>query len=223
MKKIIACLLCLFSVMHGQVREEFLKDQVCNLLPSLEGWCSKEKAMNFIDLVLEVEPQLCVEIGVFGGASLFPVASALKYLGKGIVVGIDPWEKSECIKYYHPINEQADFKWWSSIDFDYIFDSYNFMLKRYGLLDYCVTIKSTSERAAFCFQNIDILYIDGCHDEAVSTNDVNLYYPRVRKGGYIWLNDAFWPKRQNAVDLLSESCDFIKSIDNGNCLLFRKR
>jgi hypothetical protein len=224
MKK-IAIVFCLaLSLLQANPKEEFLKDQVCNLLPSLEGWCSKEKALAFIDLVLEVKPKLCVEIGVFGGASLFPVASTLKYLDQGIVVGIDPWERSECLKCFDPIKEQNDFKWWSRLDFDYVFDSYRSMIKRYGLDDFCVTVRSTSERAAICFDaNIDILYIDGGSSEVVSVKDVLLYLPHVRAGGYIWINDAIWPKRQNAIDLLSERCDFVKEIDQGNCLLFKKR
>lgn len=223
MKRIVVFLCCLSSVLQAQSREDFLKDQVCNLLPSLEGWCSREKALNFIDLVLEERPEICVEIGVFGGASLFPVASALKFLGSGVVIGIDPWEKSECIKYFDPIEEQADFRWWSGLNFDYVFDSYCAMLKRYGLSDFCITIKSTSELAAVCFQKIDILHFDGNHDEEVSLNDAKLYLPLVRSGGYIWINDAIWPKRQAAIDWISESCDFVKSVDGGNCLLFKKR
>jgi len=223
MKSLIAILFCFTAALHAQGKEDFLKDHICNVLPSLEGWCSREKALNFVDLVLQVEPKLCVEIGVFGGASLFPVASALKYLGKGVVVGIDPWERSECIKYYDPIEEQTDFKWWSCLDFDYVYDSHCWMLRRYALGDFCISIKSTSERTADLFQNIDILFIDGSPDEGVTTQDVILYLPRVSEGGYIWINNAIWPQRQNAIDLLFEKCQFVKSIDSGNCLLFKKR
>lgn len=222
MGKIISFLMC-FSFLCAQGKEDFLKDHVCAVLPSLEGWCSREKALNFIDLVLQVEPKLCVEIGVFGGASVFPVASALKYLEKGIVIGIDPWERSECIKYYDPIEEYTDFKWWSCIDFNYIYESYCSMLRRYGLGEYCMTIKATSHQAVSFFQNIDILFIDGSSDEAVSSQDVLEYLPRVSNGGYIWINNSIWPQRQAAVDILYENCEFVKAIDCGNCLLFKKR
>lgn len=222
MGKIIVFLLCVsFSFAHGT--EEFLKDYVCTILPSLEGWCSREKALHFIDLVLEKDPKICVEIGVFGGASIFPVASALKYLGKGVVIGIDPWEKSESTKYYDPIEEKTDYKWWSSIDFNYIYESYCSMLRRFSLNEYCITLKSTSERAAFLIRDIDILFIDGNASEEVSTLDVQLYLPRLLSGGYVWINNAIWPQRQAAIDLISEECDFVKAIDFGNCLLFRKR
>ncbi len=228
MDKIIRKSLCFLflsisCLLHGQVRKEYIKDQVCALLPSIEGWCSQEKALAFFDLVFEVEPDVCVEIGVFGGKSVLPVASALKFLGKGVVVGIDPWDKAECIKYYDPIVDAVDFQWWSMLDINYIFDSYCSMLKRCGLSDFCITVRSTSARAASFFKSIDILHIDGSSDEEVCNTDALLYLPLVRQGGYIWINDAIWPKRQNAIDLLSESCDFVKSVDGGNCLLFKKR
>jgi len=224
MKKIVVLLFCLVSALHANPgRGDFLKDQVCTLLPSLEGWCSKEKAISFIDLVLDVEPEVCVEIGVFGGASLLPVASALRFLRKGIVVGIDPWDKSEAIKYFDPLEEQADLEWWSTVDMDLIFTSYRTMLKRYGLDSVCVTMKATSERAATCLRVIDILHIDGNHSEYSSIKDVSLYLPLVRSGGYVWINDAMGGKKQQAIDLLFETCDFVKSIDGGNCILFQKR
>jgi hypothetical protein len=222
MGKIIVFLMSV-SFLFAQGKEDFLKDHVCTLLPSLEGWCSKEKALHFIDLVLEVEPKICVEIGVFGGASIFPVASALKYLGKGVVIGIDSWERSECIKYYDPIEEQTDYKWWGCLDFNYIYESYCSMLRRFSLNEYCITLKSTSEMAAFLIKDIDILFIDGNASEEVTTLDVQLYLPRLLSGGYIWINNAIWPQKQQAIDLISEECDFVKAIDFGNCLLFRKR
>ncbi len=223
MRFLITILFGITTAAYAQKKEDALKDYVCNILPSLEGWCSREKALNFIDLVLEVKPNLCVEIGVFGGASLFPVASALKFLGKGIIVGIDPWERSENVKYYHPIEDHVDFKWWSTLDFNYIYDSYCMMLRRNGLGDCCVSIKSTSALAAAFLDNIDILYIDGNADEGITIQDVELYLPRVLSGGYIWINNALWPQRQKAIHLLADACDFVKAVDNGSCILFKKK
>jgi len=71
---LIACFtLCADSV-------ALLKQRVAQEVPNLYGWCSPEKAQHLVDLVLETKPQVCVDIGTFGGRSLFPVASALKFL-----------------------------------------------------------------------------------------------------------------------------------------------
>ena len=89
MKKILILCCCFFSL-SADTGIDALKQNVQTVLPTLEGWCSKSKANHFIDLILAVKPEVYVEIGVFGGSSIFPVASALKYLGKGVVIGIDP-------------------------------------------------------------------------------------------------------------------------------------
>lgn len=229
MKKInslILSIVCLCSFAHAETdtRVEALKREVIHTLPAILGWCTPEKALNFIDLVLETKPKLCVEIGVFGGQSLFPVASALKFLNEGIIIGIDPWDKIECIKYFDPIKDKADLQWWGKQNLNWIQHTCETMIKNYELTPYSKIIKSTSEKAAAQIKDpIDILYIDGNHYETVSTNDVLLYLPKVRPGGYIWMNDTLWSQTQSAIDLLMESCDVVKLIDNGNCILFKKR
>jgi cephalosporin hydroxylase len=224
MKRIITWILC-FHVhyAHAQESVEELKQKVESILPNLLGWCSKEKAFHFMDLVLETKPDVYVEIGVFGGSSVFPVASTLKFLGKGIIIAIDPWDKAEFIKYFDPIEDRDHITWWSKVDMDQVYFSYLNMLSRNKLTDYVVTMKTTSEKAAQVMRPIDILYIDGNHKEEVSSKDVMLYLPKVKPGGYIWMDDCLWLDTQKAVNMLFDNCDVIKSIDNGNCILFRKR
>lgn len=226
MKKLILALvffICLLPSLHAEMEEEELKKRVCKQLPNMEGWCTQEKALNFIDLVLQTKPDVCVEIGVFGGASVFPVASALKFLGKGTIIGIDPWDKIECIKYFEPVEERAQLDWWGKVNLNSIYEKYLKMIKQFELENFCITMKTTSAKAAADIGVIDILYLDGNHSELISTQDVQLYLPKVRSGGYIWINDILWPTLQQAIDLLLESCDPIKLIDNGNCILFKKR
>jgi hypothetical protein len=222
-KTILLFLFCFVPFLHASNTAEELKIEVCRDLLSLHGWCTPEKALNFIDLVLEVRPKVCVEIGVFGGRSIFPVASALKFLGQGIVIGIDPWDKIECIKYFDPLEDQADLAWWGKIDLNSIYRSYLSMVQKNNFEKYCITLKTTSEKAASQIDMIDILYIDGNHSETVSLQDVMLYLPKVRSGGYIWLNDTTWTSIQPSVALLSEQCDVVRLIDNGTCILFKKR
>jgi hypothetical protein len=97
------------------------------------------------------------------------------------------------------------------------------MLAKYDLEEYVITLKETAERAAPLVDEIDVLYIDGNHTESLSALDVSLYLPKVKSGGYIWFNDSLWGERQLAIDLLLDACDAIKIIDNGNCILFKKR
>lgn len=221
MKKILF-FLSLFSLVCGETIEE-VKEAVYDALPEILGWCSKEKASHFIDLVLEVKPELCVEIGVFGGASLLPVGAALDFLGHGTVVAIDPWDKIECIRYLDPDADKKNLLWWAHLNLDHIYFGFLNLLRQFELEKICVVLRATSKKGSSMIGPIDILHIDGNHYEKVVIEDVKLYLPKVRPGGYIWLNDAGWSSLQPAVSLLLESCDVVKAIDNGNCVLFRKR
>ncbi len=224
MKRIFALLaasLQLFAVTREEA--DRLKLEVTSNLPAFEGWCSVEKALNFIDLAIEIEPESWVELGAFGGKSVYPAAAALRLIGKGTVIAVDPWDKFECIKYYDPVKDEASLRWWGKLNIDFIYSSYLTMMQRLGLEPYVDTVRKTSEEAEKEIDSIDVIHMDGNHSRLVSSLDVILYLPKVRKGGYIWMNDATWADRAEAVQLLKEACDVVKTIDNGNCILFRKR
>jgi len=200
-----------------------LKRRVSIICPNTPGWCSEEKGLNFLDLVLEVKPKVCVEIGVFGGASLIPVAAGLKFLNAGIVIGIDPWNSGEAIKHLDTLEEKEHIDWWSKINLSEIYYSFLERLLLYDLEKHCVILKKTSEQAAFEMGEIDILHIDGHRSETQTVQDVRLYLPKVVSGGHIWLGDALNYNKQKAIDFLLTQCDVIKVIENGNCILFKKR
>lgn len=213
---------CLFSSLCAETIEE-MKLRVCDTLPEIWGWCSREKALSFIDLILEVRPQVCAEIGVFGGASILPTALTLKYLGQGVSLAIDPWDKIECIRYLDPDKDTKDLRWWAHQNLDHIYFGFISLLRQFELEKICIILRATSKKAAKVIGPIDILHIDGNHFEKAALEDVQLYLPKVRQGGYIWMNDAKWVSLQPAIRLLSETCDQIKTVDQGNCILFKKR
>ncbi|HEY2810263.1 MAG TPA: class I SAM-dependent methyltransferase [Rhabdochlamydiaceae bacterium] len=226
MKSVFFFALLIFTrLIFAQTDESvnLLKQRINICLPWISGWCSEEKASHFVDLVLDVKPKVCVEIGVFFGSSLFPVASALKFIDNGVVIGIDPWDKLECIKNYDFDKDKTHIAWWSNVDMDYVYNSFLSMLKNLQLEDYCIVIKKTAQKAILYIDAIDILYLDGNHSEASNILDVSLYLPKVVSGGYIWMNDTLTVQAQPAIDILIKECDIVKIIENGNCVLFKKR
>ena len=71
------------------------------------------------------------------------------------------------------------------------------------------------------FDSIDILHIDGAHSEEAVLLDVQLYARRVRKGGYIWMDDTHFPSLQLAMRELDEFTDMVD--DWGGYRLYRHK
>jgi len=186
------------------------------------GWCSREKAEKLMDLIFDTHPKICVEIGVFGGSSIYPTVSALKYLNEGVVYAIDPWSKEECLKGYTP--GDPNYVWWSNLNIEGIYQAFQTMLKRFDLVPFCKTLRMSSEQAVLYFQDgsIDILHIDGNHTQEVALADVKMFLPKVKKGGYIWFDDVNWSSTNKAVKYLTENCTFEEARSTSSCFLFRK-
>ena len=54
---------------------------IADVVPRLNGWCSVNKAQHLAAMVCALQPVTAVEIGVFGGKSLIPMAMAMKRIG----------------------------------------------------------------------------------------------------------------------------------------------
>lgn len=200
-----------------------LKSQVKSYLA--KSWCSEEKIELLMDLMVLEQPVNCVEIGVFSGSSLLPVATTLKFLGRGKVVGIEPWSNSEVVKAMSKNEPQK--KWWSEVDMQRVFSECMVMIKQWDLYSYWKIIKSTSENAVQKMGEIDFLHIDGSFMSDSALSDAKLYLPKVKMGGcilasnmLIWINDDY--QKVDFYDYLVGCCEIITEIDQGNAILFRK-
>lgn len=178
-----------------------VKQKSFKYMSQLEGWCSFNKAAILIDLVLMLEPNTLVEIGVFGGRSLIPMATALKATGKGKAFGIDPWDPIESAEGMDGVN----YDWWGHLDHEKIYQGVKAKVEEFGLEETITLIRSTSELAPY-IPNIDILHIDGNHSEKAAYFDVNKWVPLVKKGGLIIFDDVTWGTNKSAVEWLDETC-----------------
>lgn len=190
----------------------FVKHQAFDYMDQLEGWCTKSKASILIDLIFMLKPETIVEIGVFGGKSLVPMAYALKITSKGKIYGIDPWDNRESIAGM----DGVDYDWWNSIDHGKILRDLQTKINKFELSNNISLLKTSSELASPIY-NIDILHIDGNHSEKASFYDVTKWVPLVRKGGIIILDDTTWGTTEKAVQWLNDNCvKFTEFHDTGN-------
>lgn len=188
-----------------------IKNEITRMAPTLQGWCSPEKAIAMAELILETDAVFVVEIGVFGGSSLIPQAMALRAKCDGIIYGIDPWKREPCLE---GENDKANDEWWSKVDLAEIRKGCEEAVRENGLLDHVILLPMSSSEAAKTMPAgaIEILHIDGNHSELASCRDAELYLPLVRQGGYIWFDDANWPTTQKALSYMAQHCEVVRDL-----------
>ena len=188
---ILSMFMFIYPCCNVHCEEDTIQEMKYNafwMMDQLEGWCSHNKANVLMDIVLNVKPHVIVEIGVFGGKSLIPMAYVLKTLGQGIAYGIDPWEAGESIQGLEdPINKN----WWAQLNHSQILHGLTQKIDDFGLKPQIQLIQKSSMDAS-PIQDIDILHIDGNHSEQASYQDVLKWVPLVKKGGWIIFDDINW-------------------------------
>jgi predicted O-methyltransferase YrrM len=195
-------------------------------LSTIEGWCEKDKALKLYDVIREVKPDLCVEIGVFGGSSLIPQALALKHNNKGTIAGIDPWNNNSAIE---EMENFANKNWWGQVDLQGVYDRFLNKLKIYEVEQFCKIIRKKSNQAVSRFDDasIDILHIDGNHCEKLAYEDSVMYYPKVKIGGYIFFDDIGWTENSKTIstekglNFLMQYCEKICLVGK-DCMVLKK-
>lgn len=218
-------LLLFFSISLIDFRPSWrvYKQKTLNYQKKIPGWCCKDKAERMMDLIFETKAQVCIEIGVYAGSSVYPTAAALAYQKKGLIYAIDPWSKDFCVQGYDL--QDPNLLWWKEVNFEHIYQNFIKRLERKRLLNFCRVMRMPSYQAADFFEDesVDILHIDGNHSEESSFLDVKTFLPKLKKGGYIWFDDSNWASTKKAVHYLMQFCslDVEKSIGN-SCCLFKK-
>lgn len=201
-------------------------DVVEKNLKSIEGWCSLDKATKLINCIAAIKPDLCVEIGVFGGSSFIPQALAIKENGKGEIIGIDPWSTESALE---DMQGKEHVDWWSKLDMSYIYNHFISNLEKFDVKSISKVIKDKAENVYSNFkdESIDLLHIDGNHSEALAYKDATLYLPKVKIGGYIFFDDIYWSEvgthvtTRKAINFLLQYCQKEDTVNN-DCLIMKK-
>lgn len=184
----------------------------------IEGWCTPEKAFDLAAAVLTIRPKVTVEAGVFGGASLLPIAMALRAVSEGQIIGIDPWDKNESVKGM----TGADLDWWGRLDHEAIYRGFMDAVLAEGLSNQVVVLRQTTDAVKNIPEVIDFLHIDGNHGEQ-SIRDAKRYGSKVRVGGLCFMDDLGWAGGAvgRAAEWLIES-GFIKLYDRDTGAMFER-
>lgn len=215
---------CILSLpLLGENSWEDYKAKSLSTMSTIPGWCSQEKASLIMDLIHENQCTRCIEIGVFAGKSLFPIAQALRYQQNGVVFGIDAWNPNDAVAGFRP--SDSSYSWWNEIDYNKLHRNTLYWIFHKKLEQHCSLIKTTSCNAAELFEDgtIDFIHLDGNHNEFYSYQDVLSFFPKVRDGGFILLNDPNWISMRRSLVFLLERTDLLSSFSSkAEFLLFRK-
>jgi hypothetical protein len=161
-----------------------------------DGWCTLEKANALAACILTIRPNLIIEVGIWAGRSLIPMALALKALGKGKLVGIDPWRAEASVGGL----SGEDLKWWATVDHERIYSEFNAWMAqdqvgRFVEIHRCRSDQFDYEKMIKTYGLIDICHIDGNHGEEASIFDVTHFAANVRVGGFLYFDDLAWAKK----------------------------
>lgn len=220
--KLLTALLCL-ATLHADWSN--YKNKIHLAFDENPGFCSWEKAELLMDFIEKTKPTLCVEIGAFGGKTTYPLLSALAYNQKGKLFAVDSWEANDKVKGLDPYH-RTRINWENlQLNMQQFYLHFMHMVYSKNLGKFCTPVKEPLQKALSRFEDnsIDFLYIDGNFSREGSLQEVALYFPKVKKGGYIFLNDADMITKNKAVSFLMKNARWLKEQSLGtNCVLFQK-
>lgn len=199
-----------------------MQTQLEEILPKLPGFCTIEKGKRLEQLAFEApEPSQLIEIGVYGGRSLIALGMGLKRKGGGFVIGIDPYKKSESDK--GSDNGIKGGTLWENLDYDKMYTDAFDAIFNVGLKGFAGILRKSSIEVIDDFENeeVDILHQDGNHSTEISSKEVEIWTPKIRKGGLWIMDDTNWPSLQKAQTLIVQK-GFTMTENHGWWKVFRK-
>lgn len=160
-----------------------------NIHTNLTGWCSWQKAQALASAVIALRPKVVVEIGVWGGKSLIPMAIAQNTIVEGgKCYAIDPWKADEStLGQLNPVDRE----WWGDQGkHEYAYGEFT-KWRRIAQLEEVIEILRMPSDEAPVPPDIGILSLDGNHGEQ-AMRDIQKFAPSVRLGGVAFLDDLQW-------------------------------
>lgn len=180
------------------------------------GWTSVPKAHTMAAVILALRPDVTVEIGVYAGKGIVAMGLAHKEIGKGIVIGIDPYSPTESSR--GQVNP-ADMQFWGQLDHEMIYKMAQENIFKNGIQNSVRLERSTSDSYTPP-SNIGMVRVDGNHGEQV-LKDIERYCPNVNVGGVLFLDDIGWAGgsvQRASGRLLTSGWKLLYHIDDGVAL-----
>jgi Methyltransferase domain len=203
----------------GRLVEPALRERLEQLLEEIPidegGGASALKVLVLADLILGGGVVRVLEIGVYRGRLLLPLAEVMAWREGGVVFGIDPYSHDAAVQldaHERPVDLT---RWSDGVDWEALFESVRGQIERRGLQSRCHLIRARSQDVptqlpqALPPEGFEMLHIDGNHDRVAVSRDANLYIPTMRPGGLVVLDDASWPSIAPVLDNLRRDHELV--------------
>ena len=155
-----------------------------------------------IDLLKNEDHYKGVEIGVLKGVASKQLLDNLPNLETLFMV--DPWAGDK--EFLDTLDDKRNIKYWN---YDELYEEVKNKVKNYGNAK---IMRMTSEEASTHFEDgeLDWVFIDGNHSYEFAKQDIELWTPKIREGGWITGHDYaddIWDKAgvKKAVDEIFEN------------------
>lgn len=170
-----------------------MNDETLNKIANLPGWCSLAKAQKLYELVMENQPSIIVEIGVYGGRSLVALTEAAQ-ITNSVVLGIDPYSDDEAQQVALDGSKMIN----PPIDWPGVFKAATVAMLPYKDAT-IITMTSEDAYSLFPYAEVNLLHIDGNHSKEAVLKDLNMWSKKLSKNAIVVLDDTNWPTVQAAV------------------------
>lgn len=192
--------------------------QIELLVPTLEGWCSPERACELASAILALRPPVSISIGIWGGRDTLSMALAHKFVNFGHVLAIDPFSAAASVEG----EEAANKKHWGRQDMhDSVLAAFEATKKQLGVEHFIQFERHPSDYVVPPV-GATVAAIDGNHsDQAVK--DTQRFVLPMPVGSIVYFDDIGWSSGavKRAVEM-AESAGFVRQFDRDTGAFFRR-
>jgi hypothetical protein len=156
---------------------------------------NQEEGSFLYNLVFDKNLHKCLEIGMANGISSIYICTALKKLGLGILVSIDPFQTTQ----------------WKSNGLELIAD---YKVKTYHKLIQKKSFDALPELLKRNEKTFDLVFIDGWHTFDYTLVDIFFAVLLMKIGGYMIVDDALHPGVQQTLEYINKNYTMLKKISS---------
>jgi FkbM family methyltransferase len=199
----------------GHAESTALDARIIAALPAIEGWCTARKAVWLAGLIARDRCSQVLEIGIYGGRSLIPMALAVQeHAPEGKVYGVEAWSSDVAMETATHADSDA---WWRNVELAAVKTQFLRNLLDNELAGIVNVLEMSSDEAFKCLTAIgpsefDLIHVDGSHAEAQALRDVRSWWALLRPGGILVLDGIAWPSMQEAREYLRSNLSVVEEV-----------